>query len=205
MEDHGTPFRIVVGDSLDVMRDMDNGSVDCVIADPPYVGMGFERPVARYWVRIHPYIEEMRRVSTDDRVAISQPPARIDAYRPLLPQANVLKVADGFADHRGEAAHFLTFNAVTGHDVAAEHWPDDVVPASDHENARDVNAMATIVKAMSRPGDTVLDPFCGSAAIGVACLLLGRGFIGIEMDEGRAADAQRRLAAAASTRLGGSD
>jgi site-specific DNA-methyltransferase (adenine-specific) len=32
-------------------------------------------------------------------------------------------------------------------------------------------------------GDTVLDPFCGSGTTGVACVLLQRNFIGIDLDQ----------------------
>jgi DNA modification methylase len=36
------------------------------------------------------------------------------------------------------------------------------------------------VTKFTDPGETVLDPFMGSATTGVACLKLGRKFIGIE-------------------------
>ncbi len=39
------------------------------------------------------------------------------------------------------------------------------------------------VKSWSNPGDVVLDPFCGSGTVGVACRELDRDFIGIEIDE----------------------
>lgn len=39
------------------------------------------------------------------------------------------------------------------------------------------------IKASSRPGDTILDPFCGSGTTGVAALELGRRFVGIDTDE----------------------
>jgi DNA modification methylase len=38
------------------------------------------------------------------------------------------------------------------------------------------------VRLFSEPGETVLDPFMGSGTTGVACLKLGRKFIGIEIE-----------------------
>jgi len=38
------------------------------------------------------------------------------------------------------------------------------------------------IEATTSPLDTVLDPFCGSATTGVACVKLGRKFIGIEKE-----------------------
>lgn len=39
------------------------------------------------------------------------------------------------------------------------------------------------IKYITRPGDTVLDPFCGGGSIGTAALELERNFIGIEQNE----------------------
>lgn len=55
--------------------------------------------------------------------------------------------------------------------------------------------MMECVEAFTDPGDLVLDPFCGSGTTGVACLRLGRRFIGIEKDEKYAAIARERLEA----------
>ncbi len=42
--------------------------------------------------------------------------------------------------------------------------------------------MKWLVSRVSLPGETVLDCFMGSSSTGVACLKLGRKFIGIEVD-----------------------
>ena len=47
-------------------------------------------------------------------------------------------------------------------------------------------------------GGAVLDPYCGSGTTGVACMQTGRNFIGIEIDEGYASIARRRIAEAAN-------
>ena len=53
-----------------------------------------------------------------------------------------------------------------------------------------------IVKSSTRPGDTVLDFVMGSGTTGVACVRTGRRFIGVELDPGYFAIAQRRIAEA---------
>lgn len=44
--------------------------------------------------------------------------------------------------------------------------------------------MVEPIKVSTLPGATILDPFMGSGTTGVACVKLGRKFIGIEIDEG---------------------
>lgn len=39
-----------------------------------------------------------------------------------------------------------------------------------------------ILDDFTKPGDLVFDPFMGSGSTGVACRRLGRGFIGVELD-----------------------
>ena len=56
--------------------------------------------------------------------------------------------------------------------------------------------MLWLVQRASLSGETVLDPFMGSGTTGVACVKLGRKFIGIELDEGYFDIACRRIAEA---------
>ena len=64
-----------------------------------------------------------------------------------------------------------------------------------HTTQKPVSLMLELVEQFTDPGDIVLDPFCGSGTTGVACLRLGRRFIGIEKDAKYATVAQERLAA----------
>ena len=43
--------------------------------------------------------------------------------------------------------------------------------------------MAELIQIFSRADSTFLDPFIGSGTTGVACVRLGRKFIGIELEE----------------------
>ena len=54
-------------------------------------------------------------------------------------------------------------------------------------------AMTPFIKAFSKQGDIVLDPFIGSGTTAIAALHLGRRFVGIELDEHYATIAQDRI------------
>lgn len=51
-----------------------------------------------------------------------------------------------------------------------------------HTAQKPIALMEELVRDFTDPGETVLDPFAGSGTTGVACLRLGRRFIGIEKD-----------------------
>lgn len=65
-------------------------------------------------------------------------------------------------------------------DIWRHKWSSQRV--SGHPAEKPVSLCAELVK--ETPGETVLDPFMGSGTTGVACVKLGRKFIGIEIDEG---------------------
>ena len=66
-----------------------------------------------------------------------------------------------------------------------------------HPTQKPVSLMAWCLDMAKVPiGATVLDPFMGSGTTGVACVRTGRRFIGIEIDPGYFAIAQRRIAEA---------
>lgn len=64
-----------------------------------------------------------------------------------------------------------------------------------HETQKPLPLMERLVGLFTDPGELVLDPFAGSGTTGVACLRLGRRFIGIERDAKYAAVARERLLA----------
>lgn len=53
-----------------------------------------------------------------------------------------------------------------------------------HPTEKPVKLMRELVADFTSPQQTILDPFMGSGTTGVACVKLGRKFIGIEIDEG---------------------
>lgn len=53
----------------------------------------------------------------------------------------------------------------------------------EHPTQKPIALMLDLVSDFTDPCETILDPFAGSGTTGVACLRLGRRFIGIEKDE----------------------
>lgn len=71
--------------------------------------------------------------------------------------------------------------------VAASYEP---VP---HPTTKPLPLMCELVSLFSDPGELILDPFAGSGTTGVACKMLGRRFIGWELNPDYHAIATRRL------------
>lgn len=69
-----------------------------------------------------------------------------------------------------------------------------------HPTPRNLEHVEWLVAHYTRPGQTILDPFCGSGTTLVAAAKLGRHAIGIEIDEEFAAVARRRCELALAQR-----
>ncbi|KRE07436.1 hypothetical protein ASE63_22315 [Bosea sp. Root381] len=52
----------------------------------------------------------------------------------------------------------------------------------EHPTEKPVPLMVEIVGDFTQPGEAICDPFMGSGTTGVACVRLGRSFVGIEQD-----------------------
>jgi hypothetical protein len=76
--------------------------------------------------------------------------------------------------------------------------------ANFHPTVKPVELMRYLCRLTKTPtGGTVLDPFMGSGTTGVACVLEGRRFVGIDLDPHYCAIAERRIAMTQPALLGG--
>ena len=66
-----------------------------------------------------------------------------------------------------------------------------------HPTQKPVALIDRCIRASTNPGDIVLDPFAGTAATGVAALMNGRRFLGIEQDPSYVDIGMKRLSAIA--------
>ena len=74
------------------------------------------------------------------------------------------------------------------------HFPTVRAYPGKHPTEKPLDMMRHIVRVSSRPGDVVLDPFCGSGTTLLAAKLEGREYIGGDFDARWVDEARRRLA-----------
>jgi hypothetical protein len=76
-----------------------------------------------------------------------------------------------------------------------EHDPETATPKRNvHPTVKPIELMRWLVRLITPPGGTVLDPFAGSGTTGIACVLEGYGFIGLEREQEYAEIARARIA-----------
>lgn len=73
-------------------------------------------------------------------------------------------------------------------EVGGEHY---------HPTQKPVSLMMWLLEEYTKPGDLILDPYMGSGTTGVACMRLGRQFIGIEKVANYYEIAEKRIREAA--------
>lgn len=81
-----------------------------------------------------------------------------------------------------------TSNVITARRVSAK--------SRVHQTEKPADLLAKLIRVVTPPGGTVLDPFAGSGSTGKACALEGFGFIGIEREAEYVEIARARIAAA---------
>ena len=168
---------LYLGDCLEVMPTL--GKVDAVVTDPPYpnraghfiAGIAAARDFCekfscRHWLvfwtetEFPPVPLPLVAVQIWHRTNTNRP----DNYEPIFEFCR-----DGEKRASRVLPHCVIFPGLTG------------IEASGHPTEKNPALMRDLVK---RTDGTILDPFMGSGTTGVACVKLGRKFIGIELDEG---------------------
>lgn len=95
--------------------------------------------------------------------------------------------------------NYTTMKEENGGKQMRDVWEIPVPPQSEkllgkHPTQKPLRLVRRIIAASTNPGEVVLDPFAGSCSTGVACLELGRSFIGIEREEQYIELGRKRLA-----------
>ncbi len=80
-----------------------------------------------------------------------------------------------------------------GHDRDAFEFVPSPPTRNVHPTVKPVDLMRHLVRMVTPPGGTVLDPFLGSGTTGIACVLEGFAFVGIEREAEYVAIAEARI------------
>lgn len=192
------------------MRDLPEKSVDVIITDPVWWGSKIDLPgretaeedfrkaaplMARLTDRLIVHIG----LTTDPRVLDAVPPELPfvqvcwlrwlpPSYRgPIMVDADVAYV---FGHNRlpGDGSRVLGASwshAIEGRSIGGLHTrycKDDVAndPDCPHPTPRSLQHVSWLVRRFSRPGQIILDPFCGAGTTLRAAKNAGRRFIGID-------------------------
>ena len=178
--------KLLLGDCLELMKDIPDGSIDAIITDPPY-GMNkgewdLEIPNWLHLVGSNPVacfcgVVGMRDYPTPDwigawvRSGSTQRNGRLKGFNNWEPILfyNITKLEN-------DVFRYPNYHDETGHPTTK---PTDL--------------MKKIITRMSDEGDIILDPFMGSGTTLVAAKQLGRKCVGIELEEKYCEIAVKRL------------
>ena len=212
---------LYMGDCLDVMKTIPDGSIDAVVTDPPY-GINLDGKRAKQrgggvivrqgsyntfqdtpeYVRsvVIPAIAECRRIA---RAVVLTPGVRNLWLYPPADDVGCFYSASGTGMSRWGfvCCHpilyygkdpYLAARMGSRPNSSGKTYPNDA-NASAHPCAKPISMATWMVQRGSLDGMTVLDPFMGSGTTGVACVQTGRNFIGIEIDPTYFAIAEKRI------------
>jgi site-specific DNA-methyltransferase (adenine-specific) len=206
------PFdRIINGDCLNILPQLPANSVDFVLTDPPYIvryksrdGRTVPNDDNAAWLK--PAFAEIFRVLRRDTFCVSfygWPHADrfMQAYR-----AAGFRVVGHFVFPKRytSGSKFLRYQHECAY-LLAKGYPkepaDTIGDVIDwtysgnklHPTQKPLSVLLPMVETFSPPGGVVLDPFSGSGSSLVAAKMLGRSWLGIELDAKYHANASRRL------------
>ena len=202
--DCGT-VQLYLGDCLEVLPTLAPGIVDAVVTDPPY-GMAYVsgwRSVSHSmlanddapgvlswacdWGRRHASHSSYVFCRWDNLQDISKPDSFVTWVK------NNHGSGDLHHEH-GRRSEGIAFYAGKGHFFPNGRPADivfaDRVACDRHPTEKPVELLEQVVDWTD---GVVIDPFMGSGTTGVACVRLGRRFIGIEIDPGYFETAKKRI------------
>lgn len=206
--------RIIHGDCCEVLKVLPSGSVDFVLTDPPYfvryrdrLGRTVRNDGASDMAKVLGAFTDVYRVLKPDSLCVSfYGWQAIDAFMAAWKGAGFSPVghivwhkgyasSERFLKHRHEQAYVLAKGRPRRPDVPIEDVRPWVYSGNrSHPTEKDVSILQPLVRAFTRPGGVVLDPFSGSGSTSVAAALSRRRYIGIELERRYCRLAERRLA-----------
>ena len=215
---------LCLGDCLEVMKGLADGSVDAVVTDPPdflpvnsYVGTrgkGYEKRtladtsvLVGYFKQI---FEELSRLIKDTGTyyVFCDGQSYPIFYQVMYPYTKYVRpiIWDKIVSYNGYTWRHQHELIAWGEQENTPRIPTgdgDIIKHRGvlqenrlHPAEKPVGLLEKLITKSVPEGGIVLDPFCGSASVGEACIRTRRSFIGIELEELYHAIAEKRIAEA---------
>ncbi|HTB11053.1 MAG TPA: DNA methyltransferase [Bryobacteraceae bacterium] len=204
--------QVIQGDCAVVLKTLPDACTDFVLTDPPYFVRYKDRSGRtirndRYPGQVLDVFNDVYRVLKPDSLCVSfYGWNRVDSFFSAWKGAGFAPVGHiVFSKTYASAQRFLRYSHESAY-VLAKGRPElpadplsDVLPwhysgNHNHPTEKSVDTIKPIIEAFTKAGDVVLDPFSGSGSSLVAAALLGRKYIGIELEQKYCDHARRRLA-----------
>lgn len=211
-------LKLIQGNCLDVMATLPNGCVDMVLCDLPYGEVSqksaglrkLDRGNAdRCDINLRSMVEQFDRLCRGSIYAFCGTEQISGLVRLLRCCGMTVRVGVWEKTNPSpmngtrlwlSGLEFCVFgrkpNATFNAHCKKALWRSSSGRSKIHPTEKPVTLMEELIFASSNPGDVVLDNTMGSGTTGVACMNTGRGFIGIELDEGYFQIAKSRIEAA---------
>ena len=189
--------QLFLGDCLEILPQLEAGSVDAVITDPPY-GIGAEKGTNGFGESKHT-VNHYNDNWTKPPKAVFDNMLRIsnkvfifggNYFTDLLPQSDCWLVWDKVGEIKFENPFSdceLVWTSLSKKTVKKYLYilQGFIGKEKDryHPTQKPIALMKMLINQFSNEGDTILDPFAGSGTTLVACVQTGRKGIGIEIEE----------------------
>jgi len=203
--------RVILGDCVAVMGTMPPASVDFIATDPPYLvnytsrdGRRIANDATDEWLK--PAFARMYRVLKPDRFALSfYGWNRVDRFFAAWKEAGFRVVGHlVWVKRYASNERYVRYSHESAYLLAKGNPPRPISVIRDvlewrytgnslHPTQKPVMALRTPIEAFTKPGEIVLDPFVGSGTTVLAAKVLGRRYIGIDIDPKYAVCAQVRV------------
>ena len=191
-------FTLHNGDNLPFMQSLKDGEFDCLITDPPYGLLAHNMRNAVGFMNIDWDIAPASDEQIAECLRVSKTQIIWGGNYFKLPPSRCMLIWD-----KGEAMYRRSWAeceiAWTGFDEVSRIFKTGKREEKKHPTQKPLTLMRWCIENYTKPGDTVFDPFMGSGTTGVACLELGRKFVGCEISAEYFAVAEARLKLAAQS------
>jgi len=187
---------LYLGDCLEVMKGLPDGSVDAVVTDPPY-GCGkaeWDDAFPLSWYAEAKRIARLIGIITGSSGLKDSVPMVGEDFIDIIAARNL----NGMTRSPLGFGNWLGCVVANGKPTQGTNFFEFVVNGDmpDHPSPKPLDYMRKLITRLTAEGETILDPFMGSGTTGVACVQTGRKFIGIEIDPDYYAIAEKRIAEA---------